>query len=165
MSPLPPAAPAMTASTRPTSAPNPARAAAPTPGRWRRFACMMYEAILLFGVLFTAEYLFDTLTQSKHALALREWRQLWLFVVIGVYFIISWRLGGQTLAMKTWGIRLVDADGSKIGLGKSLLRYVLCWPVTLTGFGFLWTLVDRDRQFPHDRLLRTRLIMTGEGHY
>jgi uncharacterized RDD family membrane protein YckC len=160
-----PVSAAMHTSTRPTSSPNPARAAAPTPSRWRRFACMMYEAILLFGVLFTAEYLFDTLTQSKHALALREWRQLWLFVVIGVYFIISWRLGGQTLAMKTWGIRLVDRDGSKIGPGKSLLRYVLCWPVTLTGLGFLWTLVDRDRQFPHDRLLGTRLIMTGEGHY
>jgi uncharacterized RDD family membrane protein YckC len=164
MSSQPPATSAP-AATRAASVPNPARAAAPTPGRWRRFACMMYEAILLFGVVFTAEYLFDTLTQSKHALALREWRQLWLFVVIGVYFIVSWRLGGQTLAMKTWGIRLVDRDGSKIGLGKSLARYVLCWPVTLTGLGFVWTCFDRDKQFPHDRLLGTRLIMTGEGHY
>jgi uncharacterized RDD family membrane protein YckC len=161
MSSLPPAS----STARIGAAPNPARAAAPTPGRWRRFACMMYEAILLFGVLFVAEYLFDTLTQSKHALTLRHTRQLWLFVIVGVYFIISWRLGGQTLAMKTWGIRLVDGDGSKIPLGKSIARYALSWPVTLTGFGFVWSYFDRDKQFPHDRLLGTRLIMTGEGHY
>ena len=32
---------------------------------------MMYEAVLLFGVVFLAGYLLDTLTQSKNALELR----------------------------------------------------------------------------------------------
>ena len=32
-----------------------------TPNRLRRFACMMYEAVLLFGVVFLAGYLMDTL--------------------------------------------------------------------------------------------------------
>ncbi len=134
------------------------RASAPTPGKWTRFACMMYEAILLFGVVFVADYLFDTLTQSKHALTLRHTRQAWLFFAIGVYFVICWRLSGQTLPMKTWHVRLVDADGSKIPLWKAVVRYVLAWPFTLTGVGFIWACFDRDRQFPHDRILGTRLI-------
>jgi hypothetical protein len=37
-----------------------------TPTRLRRFASMMYEGVLLFAVVFLADYLFDTLTQSKH---------------------------------------------------------------------------------------------------
>ena len=119
---------------------------------------MMYEAILLFGVVFVADYLFDTLTQSKHALTLRHTRQAWLFFAIGVYFVICWRLSGQTLPMKTWHVRLVNADGGKIPLWKAVVRYVLTWPVTLTGAGFIWACFDRDRQFPHDRLLGTRLI-------
>ncbi|AZG09458.1 RDD family protein [Pigmentiphaga sp. H8] len=130
------------------------------PGRWRRFACMMYEAILLFGVVFVADYLFDTLTQSRHALMLRHERQAWLFCVIGVYFVLCWRLGGQTLPMKTWHIRLVDANGGRPPVWKAVLRYVLAWPFTLTGLGFVWTFFDRDRQFPHDRLVGTRLVST-----
>src|SRR5690606_42131994 len=59
-----------------------------TPSRLRRFACMMYEAVLLFGVVFLAGYLFDTLTQSKHALMLRHARQAWLFLAIGAYFVL-----------------------------------------------------------------------------
>jgi uncharacterized RDD family membrane protein YckC len=137
-----------------------AYASAPTPGKWIRFACMMYEAILLFGVVFVADYLFDTLTQSKHALALRHERQAWLFVAIGAYFVLCWRKGGQTLPMKTWDIRLVDGDGGRIPMWKAIVRYVLSWPITFTGIGYLWACFDKDRQFLHDRLVGTRLIVS-----
>ncbi|GAA5236352.1 RDD family protein [Verticiella sediminum] len=154
----------------------------PLVSRSRRFACMLYEAVLLFGVVFIADYLFDTLTQSTHALMLRPWRQAWLFVVIGAYFVLSWRRG-QTLPMKTWNIRLVDGDGTPPGLARSIARYVLAWlPVLLgaalvalvrwaTGWPgvlslvvfapmalFVWSWIDRQGQFLHDRLLGTRLV-------
>lgn len=153
-----------------------------TPSRARRFACMMYEGVLLFGVVFLATYLMDTLTQSRHGLALRPERQAWLFVVIGVYFVLCWRRGGQTLPMKTWHIRLVGRDGQPPTFGRLMLRYVLIWPVmlaaialislgsALTGWpsldmlvvvapfvSFLWTWLDPDAQFLHDRLAGTRL--------
>jgi uncharacterized RDD family membrane protein YckC len=157
-------------------------ALSPTPSRLRRFACMMYEAVLLFGVVFLAGYLFDTLTQSKHALTLRHARQGWLFVVIGVYFVLCWRRNGQTLPMKTWNIRLSDREGRRPALSKLVLRYVLMWPLVLcaaavvsaasaaTGWKsvdmfivaapfaiFIWSWFDRDGQFLHDRLAGTRL--------
>ena len=65
-----------------------------TPNRLRRFACMMYEAVLLFGVVFLAGYLMDTLTQSRNALELRPLRQAWL-VAIGAYFVLCWRAGAR----------------------------------------------------------------------
>lgn len=154
-----------------------------TPGRWRRFACMMYEGVLLFGVIFLAGYLFDTLTQSREALMYRSGRQLVLFVAIGIYFMMCWRLRGQTLPMKTWDIRLVDANGQTPKPSRLLLRYLLLWPVPLVAAGlvylassatgyastdllivftpftnFIWTWIDPERQFLHDRLLGTRLI-------
>jgi uncharacterized RDD family membrane protein YckC len=86
---------------------------------------MLYESMLLFGVLFIAGYFFDTLTQSRHALYLREARQWWFFAVLGLYFVWFWRHGGQTLAMKTWHIRLVKENGERVGLTQALLRYVL----------------------------------------
>ncbi|MFN9122921.1 MAG: RDD family protein, partial [bacterium] len=41
----------------------------------------------------------------------------------------------------------------------ALYRYLLAWPSVLAaGAGLAWALVDRDRQFLHDRLAGTRLV-------
>lgn len=153
-----------------------------TPSRLRRFACMTYEGVLLFGVIFIASYLFDTLTQSRSGLAWRHTRQAILFLAIGLYFLASWRRTGQTLPMKTWHIRLTDRVGQPVGTARLLLRYVLLWPLPLasalliralaqvTGWPsvdllivlapyslFVWTWVDPQGQFLHDRLLGTEL--------
>ena len=52
-------------------------------------ACWLYEGILMFGVVFIASYLFDTLSQSRHALANRGLRMGFLFLVFGIYFKIK----------------------------------------------------------------------------
>lgn len=154
---------------------------APTPPLKRRLAVMLYEAMLLFGVIFIAGWLFDTLTQSRHALTLRHARQAWLFIVIGAYFVFFWHRGGQTLAMKTWHIRLVAPGQAQVPVFKATLRYLLAWmwllpamaldyALGLTGWAsigviavgmVLWAstiLLDKDRQFLHDRFLGTRLV-------
>lgn len=153
------------------------------PNRLRRFACMMYEGVLLFGVVFIAGYAFDTLTQSRDAMMLRHVRQFILFLAIGVYFVLSWHRRGQTLPMKTWNVRLTDANGQRPTVCRLILRYVLLWPIPLlcmlaiyataraTGYLaadllmlftpfslFIWTWFDPQKQFLHDRLLGTRLI-------
>ncbi len=130
-----------------------------TPNRLRRFACMMYEAVLLFGVVFLAGYLLDTLTQSKNALELRGARQAWLFVAIGAYFVLCWRRRGQTLPMKTWNIRLVDRDGNTPSTPRLMLRYVSsgrwCWPARRScgrlpapPAGLRWTCSSSPRPSP-----------------
>ncbi|MCQ8896254.1 RDD family protein [Limnobacter humi] len=131
-----------------------------SPSRKRRLACMLYETMLLFGVVFIAGYFFDTLTQSKHALYLRHQRQAWLFFVIGLYFVWFWRHGGQTLAMKTWHIKLVNAEGTAVGWGQALFRYLICWPLSLSGLGFIYSWFDPQGQFAQDRLCNTRLVST-----
>ena len=153
------------------------------PNRLRRFACMIYEGILLFGVVFLAGYLFDTLTQSHDAMTFRHLRQFFLFLAIGLYFVISWHRRGQTLPMKTWNVRLTDTAGQRPTLGRLILRYLLLWPIPLlcmlavyivsrqTGYMaadllmvftpfslFIWTWFDPQKQFLHDRLLGTRLV-------
>lgn len=155
----------------------------PAPPRLRRFASMMYEGVLLFAVVFLAGYLFDTLTQSRHALMFRGGRQIWLFLAIGAYFIICWRRSGQTLPMKAWHIRLLAVNGHPAGFGRLVLRYLLMWVLPLIGSGLVWgasvltgwnamlmlivaapflifvpTWFAADQQFLHDRLAGTRLI-------
>lgn len=143
---------------------------------------MIYEAMLLFGIVFIAGWLFSTLLQQRHALYLRDGLQVWLFFVVGLYFIWCWSHGGQTLPMKTWRIRVVAADGEPLLAWRALGRYLLAWLWFLPGLVISWlieahgwmlvlfptlnfvlwamtALFDKDRQFLHDRLAGTRLIV------
>lgn len=116
---------------------------------------MAYEAILLFAVAFFAAWLFFFASGGRDATAgsLRYALQLFIAVVFAAYFLWCWLRGGQTLAMKAWGIRLVQINPM-----KALLRLVLASILLPTGISILWALFDRDRQFLHDRLAGTRLV-------
>lgn len=147
----------------------------------RRLASMVYEAMLLSGVLFIAGWLFSTLLQQRHVLYLRIAFQGWLFLVTGVYFIWFWSHGGQTLAMKTWRIRLVTMDGQAVRTKRAIGRYLLAWLWIVPGLALAWALGAKNwmlilipaanvvvwsltiylhpqRQFLHDRLAGTRLL-------
>jgi uncharacterized RDD family membrane protein YckC len=81
--------------------------------------------------------------------------QAFVLAVLAAYFLWCWLRGGQTLAMKAWKIRLVG-----ITPRKALLRFVLAALLLPTGISILWTFYDKDRQFLHDRLAGTRLVLT-----
>ena len=151
-----------------------------TPSLWRRMACWAYEGILIFGVWFIAGYLFGTLSQTRNALDNRHALQGFLFVIFGIYFIWFWAKG-QTLAMKTWNIRVVDVQGHAITQLRAALRYVLSYlwllPPLATAAVFnltggqvaaiaivwvvVWAILSRFHptgQFWHDALAGTRLV-------
>jgi uncharacterized RDD family membrane protein YckC len=82
------------------------------------------------------------------------------FVIISGYFLWCWTHGGQTLAMKTWRIRVVDDHGKPLSAIHAASRLVLaCAGLCLAGVGLWWALLDKENQFLHDRLAHTRLIL------
>lgn len=127
----------------------------------RRLASMLYEVLLMLGVLaltFMVPYLVLGVVWQ---VALPGWF-LWLhvFIVLGAYFVWYWRRGGQTLAMQTWRLRIVDAaSGGPVSRNRALVRYALSWPSLLFfGAGIVWSLFDRQHRFLHDRLAGTRVV-------
>lgn len=143
-------------------------------------ACWTYEGLLMFGVVFLAGYLFSALSQTRNAMDNRNALQAFLFVIFGIYFVWFWAKG-QTLAMKTWDIRVVDKQGRPITQKRALLRYVASWlwflppllgswlfqlpasegSVLALGWVAVWAvlaLFHPDRQFWHDAVSGTRLI-------
>lgn len=171
----------------PQATPAPGHTGPITPSVRRRLACFTYESVLIFGVLMLAAYLFSSLAQQRHALASRTLLQAYLFLVLGVYFVWFWTRGGQTLAMKTWHIRLVAANGKALSQARALARYVLSWLwfapplfatwwvdtpqlwVALVSFG-VWiplyaalSITNVERQFVHDMWSQTRLVSTASA--
>jgi uncharacterized RDD family membrane protein YckC len=125
---------------------------------------MTYEALLAFAIAFLAGVAFYGAAEGRLAGTMRLLFQIYLFLVLGFYFVACWSRGGRTLAMQTWRMRVVRSDGAPISMGRAALRYALAWvSLASLGAGFLWACIDRDGQFLHDRLAGTRIVMTRDS--
>lgn len=123
---------------------------------------MLYESLLVLGVL-SAGFMLPHLAigLGLNMTLPGPLLLLHLLLVLLAYFVWFWRHGGQTLAMQTWKFRLESAlNGGNVTLPQALARFVLCWPsLCFFGAGLIWAVFDRDRQFLHDRLAGTRLVV------
>lgn len=148
-----------------------------------RLAALVYEGVLLFGVAFVVAFaLLSTLgwtfpLEPRQRAAL----QVALFLSVGVYFVWCWVKSGQTLALKTWKLRVVGPDGRPPSAPRSVARYLLAWHLAMPGLAFialadaqratglaalaagfavllLPALVDRDRRLLHERWSGTRIV-------
>ncbi|HEX2603069.1 MAG TPA: RDD family protein [Oxalicibacterium sp.] len=152
----------------------------------RRLTVMLYEGVLLFGVLMIAGLLFGVLFQQRNALYLRHALQISLFAVLGMYFVWFWIRSGQTLPMKTWRMRIVTLQGRPPGIKRAAMRYVLAWCWFLPGLLLAWALdthgwtavcivvanvlawaltarVHPSRQFLHDRIAGTQIVNVAKA--
>ncbi len=126
----------------------------------RRLASAFYDFLIAAALALLATLAFVLVFGD----ATHGWRrhllQAWIVAVVGTYYVALWCRGGQTLPMRTWRIRLVRAqDGGPVHPARAVHRYLLALLGTAAlGLGFAWALVDRDRQFLHDRLAGTALV-------
>lgn len=117
---------------------------------------------MLTSLLFTVGY-----TVSGHAtreniapFSALQWL-LWLvcWLITGAYALLSWRRGGQTLGMRPWRLKVVDAAGAAPSWRGLALRFAVGSVSLLpAGLGFWWAWFDRDRLTWHDRASGTRMI-------
>lgn len=163
----------------------PAPRALPPPSLLRRLASFVYEGVLLFGVVMGVGLVYGLLTNQRHALAGTAGLKVALFGMLGLYFIYFWSRHGQTLAMRTWRLRVVGPDGQPPRPARAAMRYLLAWLWFLPALAALHTAglkgggafaavlgtgvlayaalarLRADRQFLHDVVCRTRLVDAG----
>ena len=97
---------------------------------WRRVFCHLYEQLVLLGVIALTFLLPNLLLGILFNVALPSWLTLlYLYIVLGAYFVWYWTKTGQTLAMQTWRICIVSKNGNPLGRFQAIKRYV---------FGSLW---------------------------
>ncbi len=147
---------------------------APAADPWRRFMGFAYEAIILFGVVWFADYAFSALTQFRgHPGALRTVFQWFTLGVLATYFTYFWSEGRRSLPMKTMSLQLQTRAGEPVSVVHAFVRFAvisaLCVGALAAGYfvhgglyvlllvPFLWTMVDRDRRGLHDVIAGTRL--------
>ena len=148
-------------------APEDAMPSAPRPSALllRRLGAIVYDTLICAGLVMGIGLAF-TLVMGGTTEGMRGpgpvGRSLLQAAALGVpaaYFLISWILGGQTVGMRPWRLRVVAADGGPVAPRAAAIRLAAALVSGLpAGLGFLWSLIARDRLAWHDRLSRTRLV-------
>jgi len=122
-------------------------------------ACLLYELLTVIAIVFVSAGLFLWVAGDATQGAKRLLLQVFLWLVVGAYFIWCWRQSGQTLAMQAWKLKLTGDDNQLLSVNIAILRYVLATlSLVLCGLGFLWAIVDSQHLFLHDRLLKSRVV-------
>jgi len=143
-------------------------ARARSPGFIRRLAAMVYDLILLFGMLLLAVTLvvlpYEGLTGSEFPN--KGWiyhlHQLYLLCIVVGFHIFFWVRAGQTLGMRAWRFRLFRDDGRSLSVADAFKRFA--WATaTLAPIGLLWIPFDSERLGLYDRLSHTRPVMLKKG--
>ena len=90
-----------------------------------RIAAMIYESLLVTAVVFVASFIIIPVVGEMHAPWQRHLFQVYILGILFAYFSAFWLRSGQTLAMKTWRIRLVQENGETLTFRQALLRFFL----------------------------------------
>ena len=129
------------------------------PSLFKLGACLIYEALVVIALSLAVTTMFVLSLGEATAGVKRYLLQLFLWLTVGVYFVWCWQKKGQTLAMQTWQLKLLNQEAQLLPLKAAMVRYVLAsLSLMVFGLGFLWAIVDRDRLFLHDRLLKNKII-------
>ena len=126
----------------------------------RRLASMLYEGLVVFSILLIG-FLIPQIVFSAFGMSLSgRMLILHILVLLMVYFVWCWLNGGQTLPMKTWKLRIANPDGSPLRPAQAMLRYLAAWPsILLGGIGLFWAIFDSEKQFLHDRIAGSRIVL------
>ena len=146
-----------------TTGPSSPQAGRPVrPGLLRRLAALVYDALLLFALLFAATVPVLILTGGQAVGPNEPAFTVWLLAVSYVYLGWCWTRSGQTLGMRAWRMRVRTRDGARLDWRHALARFAAALvSIGAAGVGLLWVAVDRDRLTLHDRLSGTVLEMVS----
>ena len=128
----------------------PRSVAVPAHAGWRLIS-LLYDLLPVIALLFVISALFLWLNGGRtiEASPVLQWMDsLVSWLLVGSYFVVSWRHGGQTIGMRPWRLRLVTPSGRPPRTHALWLRYLVA--TATLGLGFFWAFFDRDKRALYD---------------
>jgi len=121
-------------------------------GFWRRFVAWIIDGILLGAVSGILMFIISAQQTAS-----------WLGSVIGIVYIVGfWTWRGQTPGKMVMGVKIIKTDGSPIGIGRAILRYIGYLVSAIIIFiGYLMIAWDGRKQGLHDKIAGTYVVKTS----
>jgi len=130
-------------------------------GFWVRFVAYIIDSVIVGVTCTLLFFLFYVIAIHRYIFPLPflvfplSWLYYWLFI----------GLKGQTPGKMVVGIKVVNAQGEKPGLGIAALREILGRFISGAAFclGYLWIAIDEEKQGWHDKIASTHVVKVESG--
>lgn len=125
----------------------------------RRIAIMVYDMVIVFGLLIIAAALVSPLDQGNQQALRDPVFSLYLILVWFLYLGFCWSRGGMTIGMRAWRVKIVTGAGDNPDWRTSGIRFITSMlSAVLLGAGFIAAWFDQHHRCWHDRASKTALI-------
>ena len=92
----------------------------------RRICVTLYEMLILVGVWALGYLVPSLLLGILFQFQLPNWLAFGhVYILFGIYFTWYWTHSGQTLAMQTWHVKMVDENEQLLKRNQALIRYAI----------------------------------------
>ncbi len=126
----------------------------------RRLAAGIYDGLLIIALWFLVGFVALLFTGGDAVPTASPVFSVVLYTLTGLFFVVFWTHGGQTLGMRAWRLQVRRPDGSAIDLRRALIRLILAVPSwAFFGLGVLAMYFDDRRRTLHDRFSDTEVIL------
>jgi len=140
-----------------------------TAGFVTRMFAYVVDVVVLAGIVALGGWiavLIDTVFQQMGLDLNIDIATIYVFLIpwiFGLYFVVFWSLTGRTIGKWFMGLKVIRLDGNPPTIGRSVIRFV-GYGVSAIVFwlGYLWVLVDSDRQAWHDHMAKTWVVYDYE---
>ena len=124
---------------------------------WKHLAALLYDIFPILGILLVTSLLFMLIRGGEEVSPRTLWWQLLLAAEVAMYFIYSWKKGGQTLGMRAWKIGIENYP--TLSWTACTWRFVVGLLSVLTlGLGLWWRLFDSQQKTWMDHACSQRVI-------
>ena len=125
---------------------------------------ILFIFIAISGVAFTATSSDQNAQNATAGVASGAFLLFYVIALVAIagYQIYFWGTSGQTIAMRMFHLRVVDANtGAPIGIGRAVVRWLMSlvnsWACYI---GWIWVAFDARKQGWHDKVANSVVLLT-----
>lgn len=132
---------------------------------WKHFAAFIYDIFPIFGILVVTSGITLVFRQGNDVQPYTWWFILLVYLEISIYYIYFWKVGGQTIGMKAWKLKIIPKNNNQTSLTwpQSILRFFVgVFSTLLAGLGIFWKTFSKENLTWMDIISQSQTITTDD---
>jgi uncharacterized RDD family membrane protein YckC len=138
-----------------------------TTSLWKHFAAFVYDLFPIVGVFFITSLVVLIIRGGNPVERYSLWFSLLLLIEFSGYYIYSWKIGGQTLGMRAWKMKIIPRNNNQSTLTwtQASARFLVgILSTAFLGLGLFWKLFNPKHESWMDWVSQSKTI-NHENNY
>jgi len=116
---------------------------------WKHFAAFLYDIFPVAGIFIMTSLVVLVVRQGVEVERFSPWFTVLLLSELVLYYVYSWKVGGQTLGMRAWKIKIIpnNSNQNQLTWNQALLRFLIgLLSTVLIGLGVFWKIFSASKK-------------------